>query len=209
MQEAARLIWFIYLRHYGYAFRDQSQAARPSNSDDSSEKDLQAGHSQSPGSSSSKSTHTLNGSGPSVSGRSSRKRCSSSTAPNSAKRVKTETDAGYNTFPDDKFLFKEDEDVGEASQGTVKIDASKSVQIMEGISSWEQLEEVERTMDCKQLLMFRQAYLSSHSSKPKFVGKGERWASQPRVFTQFMTVSVLYLALLYTEQPVLPVDIVR
>jgi hypothetical protein len=115
-REAARLIWFIYLRHYGYAFRDQSQAARPSNSDDSSEKDLQAGHSQSPGSSSSKSTHTLNGSGPSVSGRSSRKRCSSSTAPNSAKRVKTETDAGYNTFPDDKFLFKEDEDVGEASQ---------------------------------------------------------------------------------------------
>ena len=205
MQEAARLIWFIYLKHYRYAFRDQSQTTGPSNCSDSTEKDLKTEHSHSLSSSSSKNTHTLKGT------ELSRKRCSSGTSSTNAKRIKRESDGGYDTFPDDKFLFEEDKDGGgEAGRGTVdQMDASKSVQIMEGISSWEELEGVERTMDCKQLLMFRQAYLASRNSRPKFVGKGERWTSQPRVFTQFMTVSVLYLALMYTEQPVLPVDIVR
>lgn len=133
-----------------------------------------------------------------------------------AKRAKTKADrekktSGFYDFPDDKFLFEEadkEENAGSCRE-PVKMDTSESVRIMESISSWEELERLEKTMDCKQLLKFRQTYFSSHNPKPKFVGKGEHWANQPRVFKQYMTVSVLYLALLYTEQPVLPADIVR
>lgn len=90
------------------------------------------------------------------------------------------------------------------------MDATESVQMMESLTSWEELEELEKTMDCRQLLAFRQAYLSAHGGlKPKFVSRAESWANQPRVFKLRMTVSLLYLALLYTEQPVLPADLVR
>ena len=81
---------------------------------------------------------------------------------------------------------------------------------MESLRSWEELEELERAMDCRQLLAFRQAYLSAHGElKPKFVAETESWGYQPRVFKLRTTVSLLYLALLYTEQPVLPADLIR
>lgn len=225
MQEAARLIWFTYLKHYGYAFRDQTQGTRPSCSD--GKQDPLAGDSQPPNKPSLGAVSTPSRCQSSyqsqphnetdmlvLSEKSGRKRCQSGMAPD-AKRVRMDSGeykAGFDTFPDDKFLFESgSSQVENAGSGkeTVKMDASESVRIMEGISSWEELDELERTMDCRQLLMFRQAYLSARNSKPKFVGKGERWGSQPRVFKQYMTISVLYLALLYTEQPVLPVDIVR
>lgn len=116
----------------------------------------------------------------------------------------------YDTFPDDESLFKSSNDTerGE-TDGSKKLDASESVRTMESVSSWEELDQLERSMDCKQLLLFRQNYLSSRCGKPKFVGKGEQWLGQPRVFKLSMTVSVLYLALLYTEQTILPADIVR
>ena len=142
----------------------------------------------------------------------SRKRHLSGTSGVNSKKAKTITSSdrvGYDNFPDDKFLFETSNGTVEDADETVRMDASECVPIMETISSWEELDERERNMDCKQLLMFRQAYLSSRGSKPKFVGKSEQWSSQPRVFKQHMTVSLLYLALLYTEQPVLPADIVR
>lgn len=227
LQEAARLIWFTYLRHYGYAFRDQPQNTQLPRHSGSGKQDMATGHSRPDDS----STNTLNDastphSSPcrpcsetkvvSLSGRRGTKRPRGDLAPN-AKQAKTKNDreknaSGFYDFPDDKFLFEEannqEENVGSGREA-VKMDASESVRIMESISSWQELDELERTMDCKQLLKFRHAYLSSQSPKPKFVGKGEHWANLPRVFKQYMTVSVLYLALLYTEQPVLPVDIVR
>ena len=145
--------------------------------------------------------------------------------------------AGYDTFPDDKFLFetanKSKNTTGELelSQGASKTtdkskntvekldlsqvarettDAAESVRMMESLRSWEELEELERAMDCRQLLAFRQAYLSAHGElKPKFVAETESWGYQPRVFKLRTTVSLLYLALLYTEQPVLPADLIR
>lgn len=227
LQEAARLIWFTYLRHYGYAFRDQLQNTQPPRHSGSGKQDTVTGHSRPNGPSTNRlnnaSTQHSSSSQPcsetevaSLSGRSGTKRSQGSLAPN-AKRAKTKNDrekntSGFYDFPDDKFLFEE-ADNQEKSTGSgreaVKMDSSESVRIMESISSWEELEELERTMDCKQLLKFRQAYLSSHNHKPKFVGKSENWGNQPRVFKQYMTVSVVYLALLYTEQSVLPVDIVR
>lgn len=219
LQEAARLIWFAYLRHYGYAFRDQPQNTRlsrdggsgskedtvtgPSKPDDSSTNNVSSSQSQSCSESVSN-------------GRCNSKRRQGGLAPK-AKRAKTEDVGekimgGFYDFPDDSFLFEntgtQDEITGSCKEA-VQMDTSECVRIMESISSWEELDKLERTMDCKQLLKFRQAYLSSHNSKPKFVSKGERWGSQPRVFKQYMTVSVLYLALLYTAQPILPVDIVR
>ena len=126
-------------------------------------------------------------------------------------RRTTKEAAGYDTFPDDKFLFE----TRDSSQDTEEDGKSggggeaESVKIMEGLSSWEELEELERAMDCRQLLAFRQGYLVARGIKPQFVANDESWAGQPRVFKMRMTVSVLYLALLYTEQPLLPVDLVR
>ena len=127
-----------------------------------------------------------------------------------AKTLSSVESVGYDTFPDDKFLFKSSNDTERGEKdGGKKLGVSESVQMMEAVSSWEELDKLERSMDCKQLLLFRQNYLSSCSGKPTFVGKGEQWTGQPRVFKLSMTVSVIYLALLYTEQPVLPADIVR
>ena len=137
-------------------------------------------------------------------------------------KVAVEKSAGYDTFPDDKFLFEDtekEEKIDESksarkfdlSQGVCEtLDSSVSVRIMENVTTWEGLEELEAAMDCRQLLAFRQAYLSAHGErKPKFVDETESWKYQPRVFKLRHTVSVLYLALLYTEQPVLPADLTR
>ena len=245
VQEAARLIWFTYLKHYGYAFRDQSQATQsPGTSstttsigstsckpglldeqsqphDSPSTSSRQKSVRPTPSSSQSRLTgeaaSTLSGgSGRGAKGGKRRRRDSGTP---SAKRVKPNSNdvlAGFDTFPNDDFLFEskcdssqaKGETGGDREAGRVKIDPSKSVRIMEGISSWEELAALERTMDCKQLLMFRQAYLSAGNLRPKFVGQGQQWL-QPRVFKPHMTISLVYLALLYTEQTVLPVDIVR
>ena len=233
MQEAARLIWFTYLRHYGYAFRDWATGQGEDRRSGSQTIGCNSFQQKTP------SRHTSSSRTPTTTddsiteldkvsvpiGRSKgkgRKRpfVEVNNASNDAKRTKlTSVDSvGYDTFPDDKFLFevvtqpeneRQDKEAVRKGESVREIDTRESVRMMEEISSWEELDELERSMDCRQLLQFRQAYLSSRGPKPKFVAKDEPWAGQPRVFKLHMTVSVLYLALLYSEQPVLPVDIVR
>ena len=221
MQEAARLIWFTYLRHYGYAFRDQAQSVsgRPQTR-------LSLSSQPSPSGSGSQ-CGTVGGVRDRRRGK--RKRPTGSEEDTEltcvVKREKTveEEAAGYDTFPDDKFLFEttKTESVNTVTSGdstskpapsgraSLPADAAESLQIMESLSSWEELEELERSMDSKRLFAFRQAFLHSRGIKPRFVADDEPWKPQPRVFTIHMTVSLLYLALLYTEQSVLPVDLVR
>ena len=115
-------------------------------------------------------------------------------------------EAGYDSFPNDDFLFEEAKEEGKESQsGSVIENASLS---LENISSWEELEAVERSMDWRQLYTFRRAYVGI--KKPKFVAQDERWVIQKvTVAKQSTCLGVLYLALLYTEQKLLPVDIIR
>lgn len=115
-------------------------------------------------------------------------------------------EAGYDSFPNDDFLFEEAKEESKESQsGSIIENASPS---LENISSWEELEAVERSMDWRQLYTFRRAYVGI--KKPKFVAQDERWViQQVTVAKQSTCLGVLYLALLYTEQILLPVDIIR
>jgi hypothetical protein len=245
VKEAARLIWFTYLRHYGYAFREEGRSV----SGRTQNKLQFCPSSSQPGPSGSGLQFDC-GTAALVrvrgrAGRRGQKRPADSASTESSgtvKKTKTaaEATAGYDTFPDDKFLFEDVEtanknknttkelkrsqrasETADKSKNTVgkldmsqaareTMDAAESVRMMESLRSWEELEELERAMDCRQLLAFRQAYLSAHGElKPKFVAETESWGYQPRVFKLRTTVSLLYLALLYTEQPVLPADLIR
>ena len=82
-------------------------------------------------------------------------------------------------------------------------------EVVQALRSREELEALEKEMSSNQLYLFRQAYLLAGNHKPRFIPKSEVWSRNPRVFRVGMTLGVLYLALLYTNQPVLPVDIAR
>ena len=182
LQEAARLIWFTYLRHFGYAFRDQSPT----------------GDSQ---------TST-------VSGDSRKRKQRRETLPSlsSPKPKRAKTEDGFDSFPSDHLLFTEE---GKEERGTepqakkaAGSDSGSVPVVMEEPGSWEQLKALERSMDCWQLYKFRVS--NKHGQfKPKVMPKDMYWGKGVQVFTRACTVSVLYLALLYTKQNVLPADLTR
>lgn len=214
LQEAARLIWFTYLRHFGYAFRDQPlpgkrvrsiKRLRAANPPPGQTRD-QVSEASSPGQVSG-STSSTRGIIQVVETDSQRRIAWRAYRAKALKGDNGVKAAGYDSFPTDDFLFEDAKEEDEESKnGSVSENATLSI---ENISSWEELEAIESSMDYRQLYAFRNTYVSKRK-KPKFLTQDECWHIQKvMVVRQATTLGVLYLALLYTEQKLLPVDITR
>ena len=250
------MIWFSYLRHYGYAFKDQPQSPSKDTANLETETHCQPLQTEL----NTKVRTSLVGRSDSSTGSvgTNKKRLATATEILPAKRVKKDGGPGYDSFPSDEFLFNDldinrdeitstqreiektiltqvdeeettltqtgNEDMISDQAQTERKNVTSSrrkkwdralyedksvTQVMEDLSSRAELDALEREMDCGQLYMFRQAYLLAGDHKPKFISKADVWSRNPRVFKVAMTLGLLYLALLYADQPVLPVDIAR